>query len=465
MHETTTVEPIELGPGTHLFVDDYLVADSKGLVRTTHQAERSPHPILAKAEPWHEQPMFQLEVIPDPERPGWRMWYSIKNPGGGGAYRCFGYAESPDGIEWKRPHLGLVEAGGSTANNLIPLPDTFGLFLVDDGPDCPEPSQRYKLGYYGGGLAVAFSADGRHFDFHPGNPVLSGTAKYPQAEVSDVIDGCWDPLRRCYLLIHKASGFPEDGYRGKPPHNSEGHRRVVAQSLSDDFVHWREPRRIIEPGPEEPGMWEFYGMMPQVRGDLYLGFLRVLRDDLPAEPGGTVEGIGWTELCTSRDGENWTHHREPFLQRSDQPGAWDRAMAWVGDCETVGDEELVYYGGWSTGHKGGDRQIGLAKLRKNGFVSRDAGSEQGALCTPVVVLQAEQLVLNATVQGELQVRVLDRHGHPLEGLDWDECDPIHGDSLAHTVRWKRGPAPPRGRPVRLEFSLREAQLYGFDLVA
>ncbi|NWG13400.1 MAG: hypothetical protein HXY20_07705 [Acidobacteria bacterium] len=33
----------------------------------------------------------------------------------------------------------------------------------------------------------------------------------------------------------------------------------------------------------EIGIEEFYGFKPMVRGNLYLGFLRVLRDDLPVE--------------------------------------------------------------------------------------------------------------------------------------------------------------------------------------
>jgi len=35
---------------------------------------------------------------------------------------------------------------------------------------------------------------------------------------------------------------------------------------------------------------------------------------------------------------------EPFLDRGDKPGAWDRAMAW-GDCQLVVEMRLIYYGG------------------------------------------------------------------------------------------------------------------------
>ena len=43
--------------------------------------------------------------------------------------------------------------------------------------------------------------------------------------------------------------------------------------------------------PSANDLEEFYGMKPMVRGDLYIGFLRVLRDDLPADPDIQAEGL------------------------------------------------------------------------------------------------------------------------------------------------------------------------------
>ena len=232
-------------------------------------------------------------------------------------------------------------------------------------------------------------------------------------------------------------------------------------TVSKDFVNWRMPWRIVTPDPNN-GIEEFYGMQPMVRGDLYLGFLRVLRDDLPADAGGPVMGIGWTELITSRDGERWTRYQQPFLDRNKKPGTWDHAFAWVGDCVTIGNQEYIYYGGYSAGHKIGDRQIGLARLRRNGFVSRDAGSAGGSLRTPPVLWNASGLTVNAAVKGELRVRLLDDKGEVIPGFDSRDCPPIRGDSLAHRVTFKGHLASLKGRTVRLELSLRDAQLYGFD---
>ena len=459
--------PIRLSRGPHLFIDDYLIAESNGLTRTTHQPRKLPEPVLRKAEPWHLQPQWFMKVDRNPKSGLFRTWYNVKNPGGA-PYLCYAYAESRDGIRWERPNLGLVDVGGSKDNNLIAAPlGHFALFFVDAGPTCADLARRYKMAYFEEGLCVAFSADGFRFTEYLGNPVIPrNVGDIPPYQpgyenvISDIIDGCWDPLKKEYLLGCK---IEKRGYPGKPHHHEEGWRRCVGMSTSKDFVGWQKPRFIVTPDPNN-GIEEFYGFKPIVRGNVYIGFLRVLRDDLPADPGGPVEGIGWTELMASRDGRNWTRYQEKFIDRDPRPGTWDHAMAWFADCITVGGKEYVYYGGYSAGHKVGDREVGLAFLRKNGFVSRDAVARKGMLRTPNVILDGDGITVNAKVKGELRVRLTDAESTPLPGFDWLDCLPINGDSVAHQVRWQGVLPRVMDVPVRLEFSLRDGELYGFDVL-
>jgi hypothetical protein len=460
-------EPIRLSIGPQLFIDDYLIEESEHLRRTTHQPVKLPQPILAKAQSWHLQPLFFQKVIYRPKTGLFEMWYNVKNPGGA-PHVCFAYAQSQDGIQWTRPNLGLVLVGDSHANNLIDAPTGhYGLFFVDEGEDFDDPDRRFKMAYYNGGLCVAFSADGKRFKPYSRNPVIpsntSGVEPYQpgyENNVGDIIDGCWDPLRKRYLMGCK---IEQGGYPGKPNHHAPGWRRTVGMTVSDDFIRWRKPRHVVLPDPDN-GIEEFYGFQPLVLGDLYLGFLRVLRDDQPADVGGRVAGIGWTELLTSRDGQRWTRYQEVFLDRNRLPGSWDHAMAWVGDCVTVGEEDFIYYCGYSAGHKVGDRQNGLARLRKNGFVSRDAGTMEARLRTRPVVLAGSRITVNAHVIGHLRSRLLDLHGQPLAGFNWDDCRPIQGDSITHPLQWTGNLSDLGEQPVRLEFSLRRAELYGFDLL-
>jgi hypothetical protein len=154
------------------------------------------------------------------------------------------------------------------------------------------------------------------------------------------------------------------------------------------------------------------------------------------------------------------------MDRNPEPHSWDRAMTW-GDCLLpVDDENFIYYGGYARGHKVErykERQIGFARMKRDRFVSRDAGGDTGVLRSPTVLLDGSNLTINADIAGELRVAILDKGGQPLGGFAASDCEPIKGDSLSHAVRWKAGLASLNRAPVQLEFQLRNASLYSFEL--
>jgi hypothetical protein len=239
--------------------------------------------------------------------------------------------------------------------------------------------------------------------------------------------------------------------------------------VSDDCITWRPARRVIKPDDRDEGITEFYSIGGVIaRGDLLIGLLKVLRDDLPHEPGAQARGIGYTSLAWSRDGENWQRDRQPLLDRNPEPGSWDRAMTW-GDYQLiVGEETFLYYGGYARGHKvepRKERQIGLAKMKRDRYVAREAGPEGGSMQTPPFILKGNGLTVNADIVGELRIRVLDATGKAVSGFDTRDCAPIKGDSLTHTVRWKRNLASLRNKPIQLDFQLRNAKIYGFELLS
>jgi hypothetical protein len=169
---------------------------------------------------------------------------------------------------------------------------------------------------------------------------------------------------------------------------------------------------------------------------------------------------------SSRNGETWERLHEPFLDRSHTAGAWDHAMAWISGAFPMQDELFLYYGGYARGHKveaSRERQIGLARMKRDRYVARRADREGGRLVTPPVLLKGTRLTLNADARGEIRLRLLDLEGRPLSGAAPKEGGAVRGDSLAHAAPWRGSLAPLRERPVRLEFRLRDADLYGFDL--
>jgi hypothetical protein len=245
--------------------------------------------------------------------------------------------------------------------------------------------------------------------------------------------------------------------------------RCPTQSVSTDLLHWSTPSPVITPDGRDQGVTQFYGMAGVVaRGDLLIANLKVLRDDVTAEgaPAGAY-GIGYTVLAWSRDGLNWTRDTQPFIDRDYTPGTWDHAMAWGDSQLVVGDQTYVYYGGYAWGHKYNrytDREIGLAVMGRDRYVSRDAGVTTGTLGTPVFVSGANDITINAMVNGSLNVRVLDQNGQPLPGFGWDDFSTIHGDSVSHAAHWAQAFSTLAGTPIKLEFYLTNGQLYGFDLI-
>ena len=69
--------------------------------------------------------------------------------------------------------------------------------------------------------------------------------------------------------------------------------------------------------------------------------------------------------------------------------------------------------------------------------------------------------------GSVRVEIQDTDGNPLKGYTLDDCPEIYGDAIRYTVRWKQTGGdvrPLSGKPVRLRFVLKDADLYAFGFV-
>lgn len=215
------------------------------------------------------------------------------------------------------------------------------------------------------------------------------------------------------------------------------------------------------------------------RGPLLVSFVKVLRDDLNCEPGRSAKemhdpdrpfaGIGYSVVAWSADGETWRRETQPSLDRNSTPGTWDRAMSWVDDHLLLGDEVRLYYGGYRWGHKAErftGRQIGAAHLPRDRYAAYAAGVAEGTLHTPARALGGvSRLTVNATVErgGELRVRLVGTDGRAPKGFDWQDARAISGDGVALPVAFRGRLASLAGRALSLEFRLRRARLYSFDL--
>ena len=129
-----------------------------------------------------------------------------------------------------------------------------------------------------------------------------------------------------------------------------------------------------------------------------------------------------------------------------------------------GGKEISFYnteGYW----RGESTTFRRYTLRIDGFVSLNAPMAGGEFTTRPLVFRGGRLSLNlsTSVAGSVYVEMQDETGRAIPGFGVDDCWEIVGDSLDYTVNWKHGidVGGLSGVPIRLRFSLRDADLYSF----
>jgi hypothetical protein len=107
-------------------------------------------------------------------------------------------------------------------------------------------------------------------------------------------------------------------------------------------------------------------------------------------------------------------------------------------------------------------------LRMDGFVSFSAGIDGGVMTTKPLRFAGNALSINfaTSAAGSVRVEILDDEGVPIPGYRVDESNEQFGDEIERIVSWERGAEVTHlaGRPVKLRFHLRDADLYSFRFV-
>lgn len=487
--------PVDIGTRRELFVDDALVESLSGAARLELHRPVPREIVLEHDAPWEGTGSGYHSVFRDGDiyRLYYKAWHiDVKdgkvNTGSHPLFCC--YAESDDGIVWRRPELGLVEFEGAKANNIVLAPETFGevksdpghpAVFLDERPDCP-PEARYKAIIRSAkphGLLLFQSPDGLRWSLaHPEPVITEGAFDSQNLAFYDPTLGAY----RAYWRIF--TGGRTDGETWKP-----AGIRAIRTAVSKDLLRW-EPHQDLRylDSPDE----QLYtnGVKPYHRAPhLLLGFptryvergwsdsMRALpelaaREDRAAasERYGTAltEGL----LMASRDGVAFKRWNEAFLPPGpEREGTWHyghQYLAW-GLVETKGSleggpDELSLYATESY-WTGKSSLLRRYSLRLDGFVSARAPLSGGELLTKPLVFAGENLALNfaSSAAGDVRVEIQDEAGKAIPGFSLEDCPPLFGDSVERTVSWKGGSdvSSLAGRGVRLRFVLRDADLFAY----
>ncbi len=480
---------IVLGKKVQLFVDDFLIDRMERVTRGLHYPERAPeNPIMKPDQPWEGTVILQPgTVLYDQEEHLFKMWYNtlpVKDKPDIEEFIC--YAVSKDGVHWDKPALGIVEFHGSAANNILLKWCYWNISVLKDARE-QDQSKRYKMAYWNwhdrarraAGIWVAFSSDGLHWKVDPNSPVVPSTAS------GDTFEVMQDPVSGRFWLYHKSPMEP---------------LRKVSRLVSDDFVHWRNDELILEPDGQDQPDTEFYGLSAFAYGDRYLGLLWAFH---------TYSQQIDIQLVSSRNGRGWERsvHRRVFFPlgfvRVDYDNdAFDSEMIMSITPPVMKDGKLwMYYTGYSNKHNAREGilnpgglgtsyigQVGLARLREDGFCSLDATSE-GYMLTKPFRFEGATLHVNVDLhslnaagypfnpvwselldntpdgKGRLKVEVLDADGHVIPGYSASDCVPMTEGSTAGSISWKEGKnlGDLRERAIRLRFVLSNGRFYSFRI--
>ena len=456
-----------------LFLDDYAISSVKNLTRTLHQPEKR-GAVITPQRPW-EKYLVQTRSVPawDEERNVFQLWVNAidREPDFMAGPTYF---ESKDGIHWTRPILRQFEYGGSRENNILAFDPKLkwparAITNVIRDPHDPDSARRYK-GFLGKGRdrRPIVSPDGIHWK----------QLNVPVLRSSDESNLSYDPLARIFIATLKHGGR---------------FGRAHAISTSRDFEHWTKPKllyqadiedqkrgkarilaRLADPNLQDP----VYNNPSYYKVDIYnVGLFRYedLYIILPAmfhitgpRPNGNVDGFKHVQLACSRDLDSWTRlgDRQPFIDTSPVGDAWDTMVMLPPSAPLVRGDELWFY--YSAGkyrgtppspppHRGA---VCLAVLRRDGFMSLDAGDKQGTLTTKPFVTRASSLHVNIDAAGGAGVvEVLDREGSVLA-----VSKPMSEDEPRRRLAWAEGDlADFAGQTIRFRFHLRNARLYSFWL--
>lgn len=461
--------PLEIGSRRELFVDHCL------LESLTREAGLRLHP------PERKEVVFQAEGPLENGCSGvysvlvehggryhlyYRGHYPLADTGGDAStQQTANVAFSEDGITFHRPELGLFDLGDGGKNNVVWQGIQGHNFVPfrDDNPACADEARFKAVGGTGkGNLYALTSPDGIHWQLAQEEP-LAIPGAFDSANVP-----LWDPGLGKYRLFSRFF--------------AEGRGRAIQSCTSEDFIQWTDPvpHCYDEDAPVEQFYTNATALVPGAEHILLSFPMRYVADrETPVEdttameyPGTGAPGMaGMTDavLMSSRDGVRW--HR-PFPEAWIRPGLDPRNWTHRNTTPAIGihasgpTEWSMYVSehyGWP------DNRLRRLSLRPWGFASLHAPCRGGEAVTRPLVFSGAELRLNFSTSavGSVAVEVQDAAGTALPGLALEDFEPLYGDAVDQAVGWKGGAdvGAVAGRPVRLRFSLADADVFSLRFAA
>ncbi len=462
-------------------------ADSPHGIRLVAQPAERLGPLFEPEKPWEEGSVALTTVLQDGGR--FRAWGApFTTSGDPPGQKHFVAFESDDGLTWRRPTVGLVEANGSRANNIVNIFGTDGGTVFVD-PSAPA-AERYKLiaekdfppeaiadylrrrpgareailrmGRDGAarGLCGGVSADGLNWT----------EFREPLAmEVTDTnITASWDAQLRKYVAFTRTWVAGEQSRKVQGNYDdrwSAVGRRAIGRSETADFRNFPLHETILEPGPDllpsdtlytngkttMPGAPDHHVLFPTIWS---------MADDSTR-----------VALATSHNGKLWHFLAGSPVLSTGVFGTFDGGCVFAHPnlLELADGRFVLPYSGYNVPHKYPRRRWryrpAYAVWPKGRLVALEA-ADTGEFATVGLMAPGRKLKLNAVVKrgGSLRVEVAGLTGKTLAGRSFADSMRVVGDWHYRTMAWRgeEDLGNPEGTAVMLRFRMDRAALYGLE---
>ena len=462
-------EVIKIEVGRQLFVDDFLISSST-LQRKFHYPEYySGNPVLSPDKDWEKQGANGGFAAPlsdgvwyDETDGKFKMWYMA----GGGTYATSGagitcYAESNDGINWIKPSLNLIQGTNIVRRGSVRDASTVWLDKQET-----NPSYRFKMFEVAGGAGkwqyhYLTSSDGKAWRDN----------STPSDKIADRSTVYKNPFRNVWVwsMRHNVRVNSGDPYTVRARDYMEnadpvaGNKVAKADLSAFWFGPWPNEQKhpVYKNNDGSPGI---YNQDATPYESIMLGLFSVWQG--PENDVCNKDGVikrNQIMLGYSRDGYSWTRDdMNPFLAVDDNLAAWNNGnlQSVVGSPLIVNDKLYFYLSGRKLVNGSEVVTTGLATLRRDGFASM---SGSGELVTEKLTFKGEYFFVNACVNGNLKVEILDSTGKVIEGFSKDDCTAISGDKVNTMVTWKNNVTLKslEGKVIKVKFYMTDGDLYSF----
>ena len=488
----------------------HMMEAPRGLRLAVQQAEKSA-PLLRCDRPWEHEIEGASIVRTDS---GYKLWYSAcayldgvqtedkRDPMAGKLkvrkevhHLC--YAESEDGVEWRKPNVGLYPFEGSTENNIVSLTTPHNVFADPTG---------FRMIYHAG-------------------PVKGGKAAWAAIYSASSPDGIhWTEDEGFALDLHCDTRNIGDYDEALGMYNvyvryARGEfRRAIARTEAPSMRDMPHPRIILEPDSQDPPDMDIYSIAYARHPDFSVTEARDAYNNYDDKMGRRASvikhlaqnshfmfptiyhrsrDVGDVRLAVSRDGWQWSWpERKPIIPLSEK-GSGESGWISVGPGIHVLRPGLwgVLYTGRDGLHNEGyqpalmkRREDGEKQLETNGadrpqyprwatwkenrLVALQADAE-GACSVRLPRFSATEILVNYQTErgGWIKMELIPtekfwppEHAEPLPGYSFEDCAPLEGDSLSEPVVWggKTDLSELAGKDIAIRVRMLRAKLYAIS---